>query len=73
MQKKHVINPKTWDNIKTTSTTFIPITNVTLEEENIWNANSDVMKNKFGDVYKYGHSLEKITVFITFRIYKQTF
>ena len=28
-----------------------PITNVTVDEENIWNPDSDVMKNKFDEVY----------------------
>ena len=36
---------------KRTSTTVIPITNVTVDEENIWNADSDVIKSKFDDVY----------------------
>ena len=37
--------------IETTSTTVFPITNVTVEEENIWNADSDIMKNKFDGAY----------------------
>ena len=37
--------------IETTSTTVFPITNVTVKEENIWNSDSDVMMNKFDDVY----------------------
>ena len=36
---------------KRTSTTVITITNVTVDEENIWNADSGVIKNKFDDVY----------------------
>ena len=47
-KEKQVIDPKV---IETTSTAFFPITNVTVDEENIWNADSDVMKNKFDDVY----------------------
>ena len=47
MQRKQVVDPKV---IETTSTTVFPITNVTIDEENIWNADSDVMKNKF-EVY----------------------
>ena len=46
MQWKQVVDPKV---IETTSTTAFPITNATIDE-NIWNADSDVMKNKF-DVY----------------------
>ena len=47
-KEKQVIDPKV---IETTSTSFFPITDVTAGEENIWNADSDVMKNKFDDVY----------------------
>ena len=36
---------------KRTTTTVITITNVTVDEENIWNADSGVIKNKFDDVY----------------------
>ena len=46
MQWKQVVDPKV---IETTSSTVFPITYVTIDE-NIWNAGSDVMKNKF-DVY----------------------
>ena len=46
-KEKQVINIKV---IETTSTTVFPITNVTVDEKNIWNADSDVMKNKFDDV-----------------------
>ena len=41
-------NPKV---IETTCLTVFPITNVTVDEENIWNADDDVMNNKFNDVY----------------------
>ena len=41
-------NPKV---IETTCSTVFPITNVTVDEENIWNADDDVMNNKFNDVY----------------------
>ena len=37
--------------IQTTCRTVFPITNVTVDEENIWNANEDVMNNKFNEVY----------------------
>ena len=37
--------------IQTTCRTVFPITNVTVDEENIWNANEDVMNNKFDEVY----------------------
>ena len=47
-KEKQVIDSKV---IETTSTTVFPITNVTVDEENIWNADSDVMKNKFDEVY----------------------
>ena len=47
-QEKKVIDTKV---IETTSTTVFPITNVTVDEENIWNADSDVVKNKFDHVY----------------------
>ena len=47
-KKNQVIDTKV---IETTSTTVFPITNVTVDEENIWNPDSDVMKNKFDDVY----------------------
>ena len=47
-KEKQVIDPKA---IETTSTTVFPIKNVTVDEENVWNANSDVMKNKFDEVY----------------------
>ena len=47
-KEKQVIDPAV---IETTSTTVFPITNVTVDKENIWNADSDVMKNKFYDVY----------------------
>ena len=47
-KEKQVIDSKVID---TTSTTVFPITNVTVDKENIWNADSDVMKNKFGKVY----------------------
>ena len=36
---------------KRTSTTVIPITNVAIDEENIWNTDSGVIKNKFDDGY----------------------
>ena len=47
-KEKQLIDPKV---IETTWTTLFPIKNVTVDKENIWNANSDVMKNKFDDVY----------------------
>ena len=47
-KEKQLIDTKV---IETTSTTVFPITNVTVDEENIWNADSDVMKNKFDDMY----------------------
>ena len=47
-KKNQVIDTKV---IEATSTTVFPITNVTVDEENIWNADSEVMKNKFDDVY----------------------
>ena len=47
-KEKQVIDPKV---IEATSTTVFPITNVTDDEGNIWNANSDIMKNKLDDVY----------------------
>ena len=43
-KEKQLIDSKV---IETTSMTVFPITNVTVNEENIWNANSDLMKNKF--------------------------
>ena len=43
-----MIDPKV---IETTSTTVFSITNVTVNEENVWNFGIDVMRNKFGDVY----------------------
>ena len=47
-KEKQVVDTKV---IGTTSTTFFLITNVTVDEENIWNADSDLMKNKFDNVY----------------------
>ena len=45
-KEKQVIDPKVTE---TTFSTVFPITNVTVDEENIWNADSDVMKNKLED------------------------
>ena len=47
-KEKQVIDSKV---IETTSTAVFPITGVTVDEENIWNADSNVMKNKFDEVY----------------------
>ena len=47
-KEKQIIDTKV---IETTSTTVFPITNVTVDEENIWNDDSDVMKNKFDNGY----------------------
>ena len=47
-KEKQVIDTKV---IETTSTTVFPFTNVTVDEENTWNADSDVMKNKFDNVH----------------------
>ena len=47
-KEKQVIDPMV---IETTSTTVFPIKNVTVVEENVWNADSDIMKNKYDDVY----------------------
>ena len=46
-KKKQVIDSKV---IETISTAVFPITNVSINEENIWNVDSDVMKNKFDEV-----------------------
>ena len=45
---KQLIDPKV---IETTSTTIFPIANITADEENIRNADNDVRKSKFDDVY----------------------
>ena len=37
--------------IETTSATVFPITNFTVDEENIWNVHSDVINNEFDEVY----------------------
>ena len=47
-KEKQVIDSKVTE---TTSTTVFSITNDTADEENIWNADSDVTKNKFNEVY----------------------
>ena len=47
-KEKQVIDSKVTDTI---STTVFPITNVTVDEENIWNADSGVVKNKFDEMY----------------------
>ena len=47
-KEKQVIYAKV---VETTSATFFLIKNVTVDKDNIWNADSDVMKNKFNDLY----------------------
>ena len=37
--------------IETTSSTVFPITNVTVNKDNIWNANNDLMNSNFDEVY----------------------
>ena len=47
-KEKPTIDPKV---IEKTSENVFPMTNVTVDKENIWNANNDVLKNKFDDTY----------------------